>query len=242
MPMFDNVYLLFEQSGVFKNSFKEYGFNAFDVDIENQFNETDFIIDIFNEIDNAYHNSFSFFSSITENDLLFAFFPCTYFSCLSQMAFSINCINYKNLSENEALQKILERSKKREFYFEMLLKFISVIKRNNLKLILENPYSEQSYLKSNFPYKPTFIDFDRSKRGDFFKKPTAYWFFNIEKYDGLTININKPLPVLNIKGTHDEKVLSERSLISSTYAKCFIADFVLNKKIYNSQYNLFDNE
>lgn len=47
------AHCLFEQSGTFKNEFKKLGFNAFDYDILNDFGETDFKIDLFNEIDYA---------------------------------------------------------------------------------------------------------------------------------------------------------------------------------------------
>lgn len=47
------IHCLFEQSGTFKNEFKKFGFDAYDYDIENQFNETDFQIDLFQEILNA---------------------------------------------------------------------------------------------------------------------------------------------------------------------------------------------
>ena len=46
--------ILFEQSGTFKNEFKKLGFEAFDYDIQNNFGETDYVIDLFAEIDNAY--------------------------------------------------------------------------------------------------------------------------------------------------------------------------------------------
>lgn len=46
---------LFEQSGTFKNEFKKLGFNAIDYDIENQFNQTDVVIDLFKEIEEAYN-------------------------------------------------------------------------------------------------------------------------------------------------------------------------------------------
>lgn len=45
---------LFEQSGTFKNEFKKLGFAAYDYDILNDFNEMDFQIDLFNEIEKAY--------------------------------------------------------------------------------------------------------------------------------------------------------------------------------------------
>ena len=49
-------HLLFEQSGTFKNVFKENGHEAYDYDILNDFNETDYQIDIFKEIETEYEN------------------------------------------------------------------------------------------------------------------------------------------------------------------------------------------
>ena len=48
------VWCLFEQSGVFKNEFKKLGYEAYDYDIQNNFGETDYQIDIFSEIEKAY--------------------------------------------------------------------------------------------------------------------------------------------------------------------------------------------
>ena len=48
------VHCLFEQSGTFKNEFKKLGYKAYDYDILNDFNETDYVLDIFKEIENAY--------------------------------------------------------------------------------------------------------------------------------------------------------------------------------------------
>ena len=44
----------FEQSGTFKNEFKKLGYAAEDYDIQNNFGETDNVIDLFSEIDSAY--------------------------------------------------------------------------------------------------------------------------------------------------------------------------------------------
>lgn len=45
------AHLLFEQSGTFKNAFKKNGVEAFDYDIQDEFNQTDYIIDLFKEIE-----------------------------------------------------------------------------------------------------------------------------------------------------------------------------------------------
>lgn len=44
------VHCLFEQSGTFKNEFKKLGYEAFDYDIQNEFNQTDCIVDLFENI------------------------------------------------------------------------------------------------------------------------------------------------------------------------------------------------
>jgi hypothetical protein len=44
------VHCLFEQSGTFKNEFRKLGINAYDYDILNEYGETDFQIDLYEEI------------------------------------------------------------------------------------------------------------------------------------------------------------------------------------------------
>ena len=48
------VFCLFEQSGTFKNAFKEFGFEAYDCDILDDFKQTDFKIDLFAEIEREF--------------------------------------------------------------------------------------------------------------------------------------------------------------------------------------------
>ena len=52
---------MFEQSGTFKNAFKKLGYDAIDLDILNDFNQTDAIIDLFAEINHAYDGESSIF-------------------------------------------------------------------------------------------------------------------------------------------------------------------------------------
>lgn len=44
------VHCFFEQSGTFKKEFRKLGYEAYDYDIRNEFNETDFVVDLFSEI------------------------------------------------------------------------------------------------------------------------------------------------------------------------------------------------
>ena len=241
MDIKGNVHCFFEQSGTFKNEFKKLGYDAYDYDIQNNFGETDYVIDLFNEIENAYDDKPSIFDSITSEDLVFAFFPCIYFSSLSQMAISFGCTNYRSLNQRDKTDKILERSYNRERFFRLAVKMISVCIMREIPIIMENPWSIQTFLKSNFVAAPKLIDNDRSLRGDYFKKPTAYWFFNCDPTHGKTIQRN-----MNVKRVIDCKhgikagmCSEERSMISPDYARNFICDFILGKKQKVEQLDLF---
>ena len=48
------AHCFFEQSGTFKNEFIKLGIPAKDYDIQNNFGETDHVIDLFAEIEKAY--------------------------------------------------------------------------------------------------------------------------------------------------------------------------------------------
>ena len=54
MEIKGRVHCFFEQSGTFKNEFVKMGIPALDYDLQNNFGETDYIIDLFSEIEKAY--------------------------------------------------------------------------------------------------------------------------------------------------------------------------------------------
>lgn len=54
------IHCMFEQSGTFKNEFKKLGYKAYDYDIQNDFSETDFIVDLFSEINKCYEGGGKF--------------------------------------------------------------------------------------------------------------------------------------------------------------------------------------
>lgn len=237
------VWLLFEQSGTFKNEFKKLGYEAVDIDIQNNFGETDYQIDIFNEIEKAYEGGQeSIFDKMTKDDLIMAFFPCIYFSCLSQMAISWGCTNYRKLSTKQATEEILQRVSNREYFFGLAVKMLTVAKEKGLRLIMENPWSQQTYLKANFVLPPSLIDNDRTKRGDFFQKPTAYWFINSEPTYGCSYqkpNGGKKRIIDCKKGIKAGICSEERSMISPDYARNFICDFILGKEQNHTLRRLF---
>ena len=236
------VHCFFEQSGTFKNEFIKLGIPAEDYDIQNHFGQTDHVIDLFAEIEKAYNGYASIFDNITKDDLIMAFFPCIYFCCLSQMCMSWGCHHYKNKTIRERTELILERARNRLTFYTLAIKMLTVAKESGFRLIMENPYSMQTYLKGNFVLPPTFVDYDRSMRGDKFKKTTAYWFINCEPTHLETITKNNnTIKVLDAKGSNKAGICSEeRSMISPDYARNFICDFILGKKQKYTQKTLFE--
>lgn len=169
---------MFEQSGTFKQEFRKLGYEAFDYDIQNDFGQTDYIIDIFVELDRAYEGKPSMFDEISKDDLIMAFFPCIYFEEMQSTYYNFTTNNVARLPYHERVRVAIDRLQKRTLFHTMLYKLLYVASKNRYRLIIENPANKPHYLlgTNNFP-NPTFIDYDRTKRGDNFKKPTAYWFF-----------------------------------------------------------------
>ena len=251
MEIKGKVHCFFEQSGTFKNEFKKLGYEAYDYDIQNNFDETDYVIDLFAEIESAYSGGGSVFDKITKDDLIIAFFPYIYFTGANNPCyFTLQCNNYVNLTLREKLDSMLIRAKNRESFYELIIKLVGVCLQRELRLIIENPFSTLHFLSNNFLKAPTLIDNDRTLRGDYFKKPTGYWFFNCDATNGYSY---QPTPKEKIKNVFAGKQLGgnarpskqaglcseERSMISPDYVRNFICDFILGKEQDFGQMKLF---
>ena len=237
----NHVHCFFEQSGTFKNAFKKNNILAFDYDLKNEYNQTDYIIDLFLEIEKAYNNEESIFDNIQTTDLIFAFFPCIYFCENNQLQFCGNSINYIKKTKIEINQIILQRNEKRALYYNFLLKLFTICEIKNYKLIVENPYSSNHYLYNNFPYKPQLIDFNRNKKGDYFRKPTQYFFLNcLPETNYNSFCKQKLKKIQSCTGHVGTGCNKERSEISPEYAENFISDYILSEKTKHTVLNLFN--
>jgi hypothetical protein len=220
------------------------GIKAEDYDIQNNFGETDHIIDLFDEIRTCYSGAAdTVFDRISEDDLVIAFFPCIYFCATSQMAFSLGYTNYRKLSFQDKIEKIIERSEKREEFYKLLIMMIANCEKKNIRLIVENPWSEQTFLKNSFLKSPDLVDTNRMMRGDYFKKPTAYWYWNCTATYGESYqNDKEQKTIMHTKQSSKAGICSEdRSMISPDYARNFIHDFIIGKEqTDNKQITIFD--
>ena len=242
MEIKGKVHCFFEQSATFRDEFRKLGYESFDYDIQNSFGKTDYQIDLFKEIENAYDGMDSVFDNITKDDLIIAFFPCIYFENQKMMYFSNDSLNIKNKTLSEKHQIILQMIDIRNYFYTVLYKMFFVCERIGLRIVLENPATQPNFIlfTQNFYVKPTIIDNNRMLRGDYFKKPTAYWFFNCEPTNGRSYQKPKETKIVqNCKKGKSAGISEERSLISPDYARNFICDFILGKVQKHTQLDLF---
>ena len=228
----NKVYCLFEQSGTFKKEFEKLGVHAEDYDILNDYGETDHIIDLFAEIDKAYDGKPSLFDEIESGDLVLAFFPCTRFETKIELGFRGQLTQCKNWTDIQKLEYSMKLHEELHELYTLISKMFVISLRGGWRMIVENPATQPHYLTRYFPIKPTIIDEDRSKRGDYYKKPTQYWFVNCKPEYNLIV---EPLEIINtytiahaqeMDGDQSRKV--KRSLIHPQYARRFIREFILD--------------
>lgn len=233
MEIKGKVHCFFEQSGTFKNEFIKLGIPAEDYDIQNNFGQTDHVIDLFAEIEKGYDGKPSIFDSITKDDLIVAFFPCIYFESVQQTDFALCRNGTQDKPIHKRIEYAIDRLHKRTNFHSLLYKLVWNVDKRGLRLIIENPATSPNYLITgqNFP-TPTFIDKNRLLRGDCFKKPTAYWFFGCCATYGESYQKDKEQKtIMEAKSApHAGLCSEERSMISPDYARNFICDFILGKE------------
>lgn len=229
------IWCLFEQSGTFKNEFKKLGFKAYDVDILDDFGETDFKIDLFSEIHSEtckhydWHDGTSFFDKISKDDLVFAFFPCTRFQTQTPLLARGESWSYKGWDELKKLENSRKIVNELNYNYERFCWLFEIALKKGFKMVVENPYSRPNFLRDYFPIKPAVIIKNRAELGDLYRKPTQFWFVNFKpknefvlRNDGdVKLSINK------VKGENGVNRKTRRSLISPEFASRFIREFIL---------------
>lgn len=223
------AHCLFEQSGTFKNEFKKLGYTAYDYDIQNEFGETDFVIDLFGEIGGAYQGKETIFDGIRKDDLILAFFPCTRFESRVPLLFRGEATQQKNWSDIKKLEYSISLQKELSELYISLSKLVIVCIRKGLKMVIENPYTQPHYLTTYWCMKPTIIDKDRTENGDYYKKPTQYWFINCEPKYNLVFEPLEYVETKRIDYVNGSDRKTQRSLIHPQYANRFIRQYLIDE-------------
>lgn len=247
------AWCLFEQSGTFKKEFLKLGFeNAFDCDILNDFGETDYQIDLFADIEKAFKGeNGTIFDKMNAGDLIFAFFPCTKFTEKSFLISQTQGVFFSTYTDLKRLSYTKEHINKVACYYNHLCELVEIALHKDLKLIIENPNTTLHFLKLCFPFKPQITIQNRAQwGGDYYKKPTNFWFFNCEPkknfifenidnaepkavehresyfiYDSHNNKFCKKMKKLNSKERKENQI--QKSMISPKFANRFIREFIL---------------
>ena len=174
-----------------------------------------------------------------------AFFPCIYFEGLQQTFFTLSAFGTKGWTLRRKIEYAMDRMDKRSEFHKLLYKLYGLCSERGLRLIIENPFGNPYLIHGqNFPY-PTLVDLNRMTRGDYYVKPTAYWFVNCAPIMGRQMWQNdkkKRLIMRTFDSTPTGMCSKIRSEISPDYARNFICDFILGIDQKGTQLNLFGNE
>ena len=226
------AHCLFEQSGTFKNEFKKLGYEAYDYDIQNEFGETDYVIDLFAEIEGGYQGKPSIFDNISQDDLILAFFPCTRFEARVPLLFRGEAYQQKLWNNIEKLEYSIQLQNELTELYNLLSKLVIVCERKGLKMVIENPYTQPHYLTTYWCLKPSLIDKDRTMNGDYYKKPTQFWFVNCNPKNNLVfepVDYVERKIIATVKATENTSRKTERSMIHPQYANRFIRQYLIEQ-------------
>ena len=157
-----------------------------------------------------------------------AFFPCVRFENQMLLQYRGEASQMKNWSLECKLANNLIYHKELHENYCLITKLVIVCLRRNIKLIIENPYSTQHYLQRYWCIKPKVLDLDRREMGDWFEKPTQYWFINCEPLNQLLFD--EAIASYKTKTIGQVKDQVQRSMISPDYAKRFIRTYIVEKE------------
>lgn len=238
----NKVFCLFEQSGTFKNEFIKLGIPAEDFDLLNEFGQTDHVIDLFSEIRGGYEGKKSIFDDMTEDDLIFAFFPCVRFENQIMLSLRGQAKQLKAWSMKKKMEYDMRLIAEIKENYDLVNKMFIICMDRKIRLIMENPYSEEHFLRRYWCYPPSIIDKDRRENGDYYAKPTQYWFVNCKPeqnllFEPITYNhLGEGDAIRRLNSSmYGEKfgnvsLKVARSMIHPQYARRFIKQYILNEE------------
>jgi hypothetical protein len=276
MEIKGKVHCFFEQSGTFKNEFIKLGIPAEDYDIQNNFGETDNVVDLFKAIEDAYDGKPSLFDRVGGEDLIVAFFPCIKFCSVMEQVqhedfYDASQRKRKDFGSKEYYEQkwrtLRNYSIERFYFYDVALKLTAVCQIRGFRMIMENPWHPTNFTNHFWFMRTSVIDKDRTRRGDYFRKPTAYWYVGCVPTYGETYQPTPRKQVRKVtagsgalktkeklKRIMDKEELDriyidhasktgicdeERSMISPGYARNFICDFIIGKEQIGTQLSIF---
>jgi hypothetical protein len=190
-------------------------------------------VDLFAEIENAYNEKPSIFDNMTQDDLIMAFFPCTRFEAQILLWFRGEALQEKNFTDIQKLESDLKLHSELSHNYRLITELAIVILKKGLRMVFENPLSEQHYLTRYWCLKPAIRDKNRRENGDYMIKPTQYWFIGFEPKQNLVF---EPLDYVEYRTHQDMKAKDgksktvRRSEIHPQYANRFIRQYLIDEE------------
>ena len=130
----------------------------------------------------------------------------------------------KKWDDEKKLEYSMKLQKELSELYGLISKLAIICIKRDIPLIIENPYSTQHYLTRYWSLQPKIIDTNRQRDGDYFMKPTQYWFINCEPENNILI---EPIEWVEEKKIENTGNQVERSLIHPQYANRFLRQYVL---------------
>lgn len=181
----------------------------------------------------GYEGKPSIFDNISKDDLILAFFPCTRFEARVPLLFRGESTQQKNWTDIQKLEYSMKLQNELTEFYILLSKLIVLCEKKSLRIVVENPYTQPHYLTTYWCLKPKLIDKDRTENGDYYKKPTQFWFINIEPKHNLVfepIDYVERKIIATVKGSECFSRKTERSMIHPQYANRFIRQYLIDEE------------
>ena len=169
--------------------------------------------------------------------MILAFFPCTRFEARVPLLFRGQATQQKSWSDEKKLEYSITLQNELTELYVLLCKLVIIAIRKELNLVIENPYTQPHYLTTYWCLQPTLIDKDRTKNGDYYKKPTQYWFIGLQPKNNLIFEPLEEVEVMKQRYVTSDNPLgvdrkTARSMIHPQYADRFIRQYILDEEIW----------
>lgn len=163
-------------------------------------------------------------------DVIMAFFPCTRFEAKVPLGFRGEMTQQRSWGDLKKLQYSMKLHGELHELYEKLCELTVVAERKKLRMVIENPATQPHYLTTYWCIKPTVIDKDRTDDGDYYKKPTQYFFIGFKPSFNLVmepLDFVETRTIGNTKATETTSRQVERSMMHPQYARRFIKKYIL---------------
>lgn len=182
----------------------------------------------------------SIFDKFSQDDVIMAFFPCTRFEQQILLSMRGQMHGMERWTYRQKMLNCMDLMSELDRNYKLVNKMFIVCMDRGLKLVMENPFSEEHFLRRYWCFSPAVIDKDRRKNGDYMKKPTQYWFLNFEPkrnlvFEPITMVAENSTDLVRNMTSADAKrigartIKQARSAISPQYANRFIRKYILDE-------------